>query len=77
MNQYNRLLHDANLLADVKDKSLNSQALHIAELTDTNVSLAAEVQRLRLEVLSVRAQLNLERTVVEEERIRREQSGSV
>jgi hypothetical protein len=29
---------------------------------------------LRLEVLSVRAQLELERTVVEEERMRREQS---
>jgi hypothetical protein len=76
VNRYNALLRDANRLADVQDRALAGQDRQIAELKATNASLATEVQKLRLEVLSVRDLLDLKR-MVEEERTLREQSKGV
>ena len=75
VNRYNRLLQDANRLADVQDRALNGKDGQIAELKATNASLAAEVQRLRLEVLSVRGLLDLERRVEEERTLRAQSKG--
>jgi hypothetical protein len=75
VNRYNALLHDANRLADVQDRALAGQDRQIAELKATNASLGAEVQRLRLEVLSVRGLLNLERILEEERTLRERQKG--
>jgi hypothetical protein len=75
VNRYNRLLQDANRLADVQDRALAGKDGQIAELKATNASLAAEVQRLRLEVLSVRGLLDLERRVEEERTLRAQSKG--
>jgi hypothetical protein len=83
VNRYNALARDANRLADVQDKALAGrdralagQDREIAELKATNDSLAAEVKKLRLEVLSVRGQIDLMR-MIEEEKTMREQQNRV
>ena len=76
VNNYNRLLHDSNRLADVQDRAINSQAQQIAELTGINASLADEVKRLRLELMSVRGIANLKR-MGEEERMLKERTKGV
>ena len=75
VNRYNQLLHDANRLADAHDKALNHQAQQIAEMKAANASLAAEVQQLRLELLSVRDILALQRMVEEESGLRGQSKG--
>ena len=77
VDRYNRLAHDAKRLANVQEQALDRQAGHIAELTGdiaelkaTNAALAGEVQKLRLEVLSVRDLLDLQRMLEEEKALR-------
>jgi cell division protein FtsB len=77
VGQYNRLLNDANRLADVQDRALNAQERRIAELTAANTSLETEVQRLKLEVITVRNLLALEREAYEYEKTLREQRKGV
>jgi len=77
VDRYNRLLRDANRLADVQDRALNAQERRIAELTAANTSLETEVERLRLEVITVRNLLALEREAYEYEKTLREQAKGV
>ncbi len=77
VDQYNRLLNDANRLADLQDRAVNAQQRRIAELTVANTSLETEVQRLRLEVITVRNLLALEREAYEYEKTLREQPKGV
>ena len=66
VNRYNWLLQEANRLADVQDRTINSQAEQIAELTSENRTAAAQVQQLRQEVQIVRGVLDVERAMYRE-----------
>jgi hypothetical protein len=59
VNRYNRLLHDANRLADVQDRALNGQAGEIAELKETKAMMAAQIEKLTLELADAKATVRL------------------
>ena len=59
VNRYNRLLQDANRLADVQDRALNGQAGEIAELKATKAMMAAQIEKLTLELASAKATVRL------------------
>ena len=59
VNRYNRLLQDANRLADVQDRALNGQAGEIAELKATKAMMAAQIEKLALELADAKATVRL------------------
>ena len=59
VNRYNRLLQDANRLADVQDRALNGQAGEIAELKETKAMMAAQIEKLTLELADAKATVRL------------------
>jgi hypothetical protein len=63
VNRYNRLLQDANQLADAQDKSLNAQAGEIAELKATKAMMAAQIEQLKFRLASVEGDLAMARAL--------------
>jgi hypothetical protein len=59
LNRYNALLQDANRLADVQDRALNGQAGEIAELKATKAMMAAQIEKLALELADAKATVRL------------------
>jgi hypothetical protein len=66
VNRYNRLLQDANRLADVQDRALAGKDGQIAELKATNAALVAQTEKLTVELADSRARVKLLRGLIRE-----------